>query len=40
MIEAVTGSMPKFAVEPKLEPVTGSRKMSGVATTGTDPVRV
>jgi hypothetical protein len=40
MIDAVTGSIPKFAVEPKLEPVTGSKNMSGVAITGTDPVRV
>jgi hypothetical protein len=40
MIDAVTGSIPKFAVEPKLEPVTDSKKMSGVAITGTDPVSV
>jgi hypothetical protein len=40
MIDAVTGSIPKFAVEPKLEPVTGSKKISGVGITGTDPVRV
>jgi hypothetical protein len=40
MIEAVTGSMPKFAVEPKFEPVTGSKKMSGATTSGTEPVSV
>jgi hypothetical protein len=40
MIDAVTGSIPKFAVEPKLEPVTGSKKISGEEMTGTDPVSV
>jgi hypothetical protein len=40
MTEAVTGSIPKFAVDPKLEPVTGSKKISGVAMTGTEPVKV